>query len=74
MFPILLIFNEIPFSSFPPRLLYFTRISPLLHADALRYIREGIGVAHADYPHQSRQAFLSTVQGIRIFTLRAKCI
>jgi len=39
---------------------------PVLYADALRYIREGIGVAHADYPHQPRQASPSPVQGIHI--------
>ena len=43
-----------------------TRMSPLLHADVLRYIREGIRIARADYPHQSRKAFRSTMQTISI--------
>ena len=45
-------------------LLYFMRISPLVYIDALRYIREGIRVAHADYPHQLRQAFRSPLETI----------
>ena len=55
-------------------LLYFMRKFPLLHIDALRYIREGIRVTYADYPHQPCQAFQSLVLGIRIFSIRANII
>ena len=49
-----------------PYLLHFTQMPPLLHADAFSYIAQGICVAHADYPHQQRKAFLSTMQTISI--------
>ena len=54
------------FLPFPPCLLSFTRMPPLFHADALRYIGEGIRAAHTDYPHQPRQIFWSTMQTISI--------
>ena len=56
-------------------LLYFMRISPLVYIDALRYIREGIRVAHADYPHQLRQAFRSPLETISaiVYYKSARC-
>ena len=42
------------------------RMPPLLHADALSYIAQGIRIAHAEYLHHPRQAFLSTMQTISI--------
>ena len=66
MLPYLVGYQRNTVFAISPCLLYFTRMPPLLYADTLRYIREGIGVAHADYPHQPRQIFRSTMQTISI--------